>query len=182
MGVQNQLDRAIFAGGCFWCMEPPNEGVKGVKKVTSGYIGGETDDPTYEEVCSGATGHAEAVEIVFDPKEISYAELLDIFWRNIDPTTRDQQFVDVGTQYRSGIFYLSDEQKRLAEESKKKLAASGKFGRPIVTEVTKASKFYPAEQYHQGFCRLNPGHYQRYRAGSGRDRYLDKVWGKDREH
>ena len=154
-------------------------GLKGVASVTSGYIGGHVNPPTYEQVCTGRTGHTEAVQILFDPVLISYQTLLDIFWRNIDPTTVNKQFVDEGTQYRTGIFYYSAEQKRLAEESKDKLQNENRFGAPIVTEITEASTFYPAEGYHQGYCKLRPMHYQMYRAGSGRDEYIKEVWGDD---
>ncbi len=171
------LEKATFAGGCFWCMESPFEGLKGVKSVTSGYTGGQVKKPTYEQVCTGRTGHAEAVQVVYDPKEIAYQELLDAFWHNIDPTTKDRQFADEGTQYRTAIFYYSDEQKRLAEESKKKLGGLNIFGAPIVTQIAKATEFYPAEEYHQGYCRKKPKQYQMYRAGSGRDQYLNSVWG-----
>lgn len=175
-----QMEKAIFAGGCFWCMESPFD-LKGVKQVKSGYTGGHAKNPTYDEVCTGTTGHAEAVEVIFDPKEVSYETLLDAFWHNIDPTTADAQFADHGSQYRTGIFYTTEEQKRLAEASKKKWEEAGVFGGPIVTEITKATTFYPAEEYHQGFCRRNPAHYKFYRAGSGRDAYLDAIWGKDRK-
>ena len=175
------LEKATFAGGCFWCMESPFEGIKGVKSVTSGYTGGQVKNPTYEQVCTGRTGHAEAVQVVYDPKEVTYEQLLDAFWHNIDPTTKDKQFADEGSQYRTGIFYHSDEQKRLAEEYKKKLGELNVFGASIVTEITKASEFYAAEDYHQGFCRKRPAHYKMYRAGSGRDQYLESVWGKDKK-
>lgn len=178
---KNNLEKATFAGGCFWCMEPPFMDLDGVESVTSGYIGGHVNNPTYEQVCTGNTGHTEAVQIVYDPKKISYQKLLHIFWQNIDPTTVDKQFVDEGSQYRTGIFYHSDEQRRLAEESKEDLEAEDRFGAPIVTEITAATQFYPAEGYHQGYCKLRPMHYQMYRAGSGRDEYLDQVWGDDRD-
>ncbi len=155
--------------------------IEGVISVTSGYIGGHVKNPTYEQVCTGQTGHTEAVEIVFDPARISYSKLLNIFWQNIDPTTVDKQFVDKGSQYRTGIFYHTEEQRRLAEESKEKLESEDRFGAPIVTEITRAAQFYPAEKYHQGYCRLRPMHYSMYRAGSGRDEYLDQIWGKDRD-
>lgn len=176
-----KLEKATFAGGCFWCMEPPYMDLPGVASVTSGYIGGHVEDPTYEQVCTGETGHTEAVQILFDPTKTSYQKLLDTFWRNIDPTTVDRQFVDEGTQYRTGIFYHSEEQRRLAEESKEKLEDEDRFGAPIVTEITAASTFYPAEKYHQGYCNWNPMHYGMYRAASGRDEYLDRIWGKDRK-
>lgn len=177
--TDEQMATATFAGGCFWCMEPPFEKIDGVKSVVSGYMGGVKEDPTYEEVCSGTTGHAEAVQIRYDPSVISYDELLDVFWRNIDPTTPDQQFADHGSQYRTAIFYHNDEQKRLAEESKKKLGASGKFDQPVVTEITPASVFYPAEDHHQDYYKKNPTHYKFYRIGSGREGYLQKKWGRE---
>lgn len=170
--------RAIFAGGCFWCMEPPFEKLDGVHAVISGYIGGEQPNPTYQEVSAGGTGHAEAVEIRYDPTKVSYATLLEVFWRNIDPTDGGGQFVDRGSQYRSAIFYLDDQQREEAEASKAALAASGRFSRPIVTAIVPATTFYPAEDYHQDYYKENPLRYQYYRYGSGRDRYLEKVWGK----
>jgi methionine-S-sulfoxide reductase len=172
-----KLEKATFAGGCFWCMEPPFDKIKGVISTTSGYTGGDKENPTYEEVTSGATGHAESVEILYDPEQVTYEELLDVFWRNIDPTARDRQFVDVGSQYRTAIFYHSEEQKRRAEESKKKLEQSGKFKKPIVTEIAPAGKFYAAEEYHQDYYQKNPVRYKFYRYNSGRDQFLDKVWG-----
>ena len=178
---KEKLQQATFAGGCFWCMEPPFMDLPGVASVTSGYIGGHIKNPTYEQVCTGLTGHTEAVQIAFDPTKISYQKLLTVFWQNIDPTTVDKQFVDEGSQYRTGIFYHSDEQRRLAEESKENLDTEGRFDAPIVTEITAATEFYPAEDYHQGYCRLRPTHYKMYRAGSGRDEYLDQVWGEDKE-
>ena len=174
-------EKATFAGGCFWCMEPPFEKLKGVDAVISGYTGGRTENPTYDEVSSGGTGHAEAVEVSYDPAQITFAELLDVFWRNIDPTTKDRQFVDTGSQYRTAIFYHSEEQKRLAEESKKILGASGRFNKPIVTEIVPAGKFYPAEEYHQDYYKKSATRYKFYRFNSGRDQYLEKIWGKDRD-
>lgn len=174
--------KATFAGGCFWCMEPPFEKLPGVLSVTSGYIGGRTENPRYEEVSSGGTGHAEAVEVLYDPGRVTYEKLLDVFWRNIDPTTKDRQFVDSGSQYRTAIFTHDDEQKRLAEESKKKLDASGRFGKPIVTEIVPAGTFWPAEEYHQDYHKKSATRYKFYRFNSGRDQYLDRIWGKDREH
>jgi peptide-methionine (S)-S-oxide reductase len=173
--------KATFAGGCFWCMEAPFDKLKGVISVTVGYTGGHQANPTYEEVSSGRTGHAESVEIVYDPSQISYEALLDVFWHNIDPTTKDREFVDVGNQYRTAIFYHGEEQKRLAEESKRKLDASGKFGKPIVTEIVPAGKFYPAEDYHQHYYKKSATRYKFYRFNSGRDQYLDRIWGKDRK-
>ncbi|MCB9756899.1 MAG: peptide-methionine (S)-S-oxide reductase MsrA [Candidatus Omnitrophica bacterium] len=175
------LEKATFAGGCFWCMEPFLEKIKGVKSVTAGYTGGHTKNPTYEEVCSGTTGHAEAVEVVFDPAVVSYSKILQIVWYNIDPTAVNSQFADHGTQYRSAIFYHNEEQKRLAEESKKALAASGKFDQPIVTEIVPATVFYPAEEYHQDYYKKNSLRYNAYHQASGRERTLDKIWGQERK-
>lgn len=169
--------RAIFAGGCFWCMEPPFEKLAGVLSVTSGYTGGSVPNPGYKQVSAGGTGHAEAVEVVYDPARIGYAELLEVFWRNIDPTDAGGQFVDRGDQYRSAIFYLDDEQRRLAETSKAALARSGRFAGPIVTVIVPASIFYPAEAYHQDYYKKNPLRYKFYRSGSGRDQFLEKTWG-----
>jgi methionine-S-sulfoxide reductase len=176
--AKGDVAKATFAGGCFWCMEPPFEQLKGVQSVTSGYTGGKKLNPTYEEVCSGTTGHAEAVQVAYDPAQITYDALLDVFWRNIDPTTLNAQFADHGTQYRTAIFYHTPEQKRLAEASRQRLAASGKFQKPIVTEITAASTFYPAEDYHQDYYKKNPLRYKSYRYGSGREGFLQKTWGK----
>ncbi|MDF1525158.1 MAG: peptide-methionine (S)-S-oxide reductase MsrA [bacterium] len=170
-------ETATFAGGCFWCMEPPFDKLDGVISTTSGYTGGQEKNPTYQEVSAGKTGHAEAVQIVFDPGKVSYKKLLEVFWMQINPTTPDRQFVDVGSQYRSGIFYLDDKQRRLAEESKIEIAESGRFDGPIVTEITRAGDFWPAEDYHQDYYMKSPQRYKFYRFGSGRDRYLNKVWG-----
>ena len=174
----DQLATATFAGGCFWCMQPPFDRLDGVISTTVGYTGGHTKNPTYEEVESGGTGHAEAIQITYDPKKISYAKLLDVFWHNIDPLTPNGQFCDLGTQYRSAIFYHNDEQKRLAEESKKALETSGRFQKPIVTEIVPASEFYPAEDYHQEYYRKNPVRYHYYRYRCGRDQRLEELWGK----
>lgn len=171
------LRRATFAGGCFWCMQPPYDKIKGVVATRVGYTGGHKKHPTYEEVCSGATGHAEAVEITYDPSQTSYRELLGVFWRNIDPTARDRQFADRGTQYRTAIFYHGDEQKRLAEESREALERSGKFPHPIVTEIVPASEFYPAEEYHQAYYVKNPVRYGLYKVGSGRESFIRNMWG-----
>ena len=176
-----KTEKAIFAGGCFWCMESPFEKLPGVISVISGYTGGVKENPTYEEVSSGGTGHAEAVEITFDPEKIDYEKLLEVFWKNIDPTAVDRQFVDVGTQYRAAVFYLNDQQKRLAEASREKLQKSGRFTRPIMTEIKQASVFYPAEDYHQDYHKKNPIRYNIYRNGSGRDQFLDSIWGNDRK-
>jgi methionine-S-sulfoxide reductase len=176
---KDNFEKATFAGGCFWCMTPPFRQLKGVHSVKAGYTGGHMVNPTYEDVCTGTTGHAESVEIVFDPKQISYDELLEVFWRNIDPTQENAQFADHGTQYRTAIFYHSPEQKRLAELSKDKLQKSGKFNKPIMTEITPAATFYVAEDYHQDYSLKNPTHYKMYRMGSGRADYLKKTWGSD---
>ena len=170
--------KAIFAGGCFWCMEHPFDVLPGVVSTTSGYIGGQKKNPTYEEVSSGRTGHTEAVQVVYDPKKVTYEKLLDVFWHNIDPTVKDQQFCDHGSQYRSGIFYTDDEQKRLAEASKAALDRNKPFSAAIVTEITRASEFYPAEDYHQDFYLKNPLRYKYYRSGCGRDARLQQLWGK----
>ena len=167
--------KATFAGGCFWCMEPPYDELEGVISTISGYIGGTKKNPTYEEVSAGTTGHAEAVQITYDPKKISYAKLLEVFWRNIDPLTANAQFCDSGSQYRSAIFYHDEAQKTLAETSKKNL--QGRFKQPIVTEIVRASEFYPAEDYHQDFYKKNPVRYKFYRYGCGRDQRLQQIWG-----
>jgi len=168
---------ATFAGGCFWCMEAAFEPVPGVRAVVSGYTGGTRPNPTYEEVCSGTTGHAESIQVTYDPSTITYAQLLEVLWRNIDPTTPNGQFADHGTQYRTAIFYHTEEEKRLALESKRQLERSGKFAQPIVTEIVPASTFYPAEDYHQDYYKKNPLRYKFYRIGSGREAYLNKTWG-----
>ena len=169
--------KAIFAGGCFWCMEPPFDKLTGVLSTTSGYVGGQKRNPAYEEVSAGTTGHTEAVQVVYDPKKISYQKLLEVFWRNIDPTAKNRQFCDVGEQYRSGIFYRDQEQKRLAEESRAALEKSKPFKDPIVTEVAQATEFWPAEEYHQDYYLKNPLRYAYYRAGCGRDARLKQLWG-----
>jgi peptide methionine sulfoxide reductase msrA/msrB len=174
---ETKVEKATFAGGCFWCMEEQFEKLKGVKEVISGYTGGHKKNPTYEEVSAGRTGHVEAVQVIYDPSQITYSELLDVFWKQIDPTDPDGQFADRGSQYRTVIFYHTDEQKSLAEKSKEGLQKSGRYGRPIVTEILPASPFYKAEEYHQGYYRRNPINYKFYRAGSGHDQYLKKIWG-----
>lgn len=174
-------ERAIFAGGCFWCMEAPFDKIPGVHKVTVGYTGGTKANPTYKEVSAGKTGHTEAVELVFDPQVVSYKKLLHIFWRQIDPTTPDAQFCDRGSQYRSGIFYLSEDQRKAAEESKEVLQKKAAFKGKIVTEITKAGPFYAAEEYHQQYYKKNPIRYKYYRYSCGRDKVLDSLWGADRE-
>jgi peptide methionine sulfoxide reductase msrA/msrB len=174
--VGKNMGKATFAGGCFWCMEPPFEKLDGVKAVVSGYTGGYKETPTYEEVSAGTTGHMEAVEITYDPSKITYEKLLDVFWRQIDPTDAGGQFVDRGTSYKSAIFYHSEEQKRLAMASKERLGKSGIFGKAIVTEILPASRFYPAEDYHQDYYKNNPVRYTFYRFNSGRDQYLKRRW------
>ena len=167
--------KATFAGGCFWCMEPPFDKLDGVSSTVSGYIGGKKKNPTYEEVSAGTTGHTEAVQIAYDPKKISYDKLLEVFWRNVDPLTANAQFCDTGGQYRTGIFYHDESQKKLAEESKKTIGK--RFKEPIVTEITAAAEFYPAEDYHQDYYIKNPLRYKLYRFNCGRDQRLEKLWG-----
>ncbi len=172
-------EKAYFAGGCFWCMEPPFEDLDGVIEATSGYMGGSVENPTYEEVTTGTTGHAEVVEILYDPEVVSYEELLEVFWRNIDPTALNYQFADVGTQYRTEIFTVGENQKKLAEKSKVELGSSGKFDKPIVTTITEAPAFYIAEEYHQDFYKKQSMRYQMYAQASGRKGYLENTWGED---
>jgi peptide methionine sulfoxide reductase msrA/msrB len=179
VGARTENEKATFAGGCFWCMQPPFEKLDGVIEVLSGYMGGSGKDPTYEDYAQ--KGHVEVVQITFDPSKISYSQLLDVFWRQIDPTDGGGQFVDRGPQYRSAIFFHNDEQKKLAESSKEALGKSGRFDKPIVTEIIKASSFYKAEDYHQDYHKKNPLRYKYYRFNSGRDQFLDKVWGQDRK-
>lgn len=175
-GKSQDFKEAVFAGGCFWCTESNFEKVDGVIEVISGYTGGHVPDPTYEQVSSGGTGHVEAVKVIYNPEKITYEKLLEIFWKQIDPTDAGGQFVDRGPQYRSVIFYSTEEERQLAEASKKRLSATGRFKKPIVTEITRLGPFYPAEEYHQDFYKKSPIHYNRYRHGSGRDRFLAKVW------
>jgi len=174
--AQTKLDKATFAGGCFWCMEHPFEKLEGVLDVVSGYTGGHEKNPTYEEISSGQTGHVEAVQIIFDPSKITYSEILNLFWRQIDPTDPGGQFVDRGPQYRTALFYHNEEQKALAEKSKADLNNSGIYDKPIITEIISASKFYQAEDYHQDYHLKNPMGYKQYRRSSGRDQYLTNVW------
>jgi peptide-methionine (S)-S-oxide reductase len=174
------LAKATFAGGCFWCMEPPYDELEGVISSISGYIGGTTKNPTYEQVSAGMTGHTEAVEITYDPKKVSYEKLLDVFWRNIDPLTANAQFCDSGSQYRSAIFYHDQTQKTLAEASKRRL--QDRFKQPIVTEIVRASEFYPAEDYHQDYYKKNPIRYKIYRYGCGRDSRLQELWGAQKNN
>lgn len=177
--AQQGYETATFAGGCFWCMEPPFDKLDGVISTTSGFTGGHTKNPTYKEVSRGGTGHAESVQIVYDPKKVSYSELLDVYWHNIDPTSANGQFCDRGNQYRSEIFYHNAEQKRLAEASKKALSETKPFKDPIVTAISPAGPFYPAEEYHQDYYQKNPVRYKFYRFGCGRDRRLEELWGKN---
>ena len=178
MPSNNTWEKATFAGGCFWCMQPFFDHTKGVKKTTVGYTGGNEADPTYGEVSSGATGHAEAIQIEYDPNEVSYEKLLDLYWHNIDPNQVNGQFVDEGTQYRTVIFYHNEEQKRIAERSKQSLAASGRFDKPIVTEILPATAFYPAEEYHQKYYLKSSLQYNMYHDNSGREEFEKKEWGK----
>jgi peptide methionine sulfoxide reductase msrA/msrB len=181
MASENE-EIAIFAGGCFWCMEHPFEDLSGVHQVLSGFTGGKKKNPSYKEVARGMTKHVEAVEIHFDPQKISYNDLLEIFWRNINPTDNGGQFIDRGTQYRTGIFYIGEKQNKIAKKSKNKLIKSGRFTKPIVTPLIKASAFYRAEEYHQDFFKKSYIRYKVYRAGSGRDEYINRVWGDEKEY
>ena len=175
-GQTSEIALATFAGGCFWCMEPPYDELDGVISTIAGYIGGTTPNPTYGQVTTGRTGHTEAMEVRYDPSKITYQELLDVFWVNIDPTVDDRQFCDRGNQYRAGIFYHGAEQKALAEASRQKIIDSDRFDR-VVTEVTPASTFYRAEEYHQDYYIKNPLRYKFYRYNCGRDRRLEELWG-----
>ena len=169
---------AIFAGGCFWCMQEPFDQVKGVTKTVVGYTGGSKEDANYTAVSAHRTKHREAIEVTYDPAQISYDQVLDVFWHNINPTQADGQFHDIGLSYQAAIYFASDEEKKLAEASKEKLAKSGKFDRPIATEILPAMPFYPAEDYHQKYYLKNPAAYEAYHVGSGRVSYLAKIWGK----
>jgi peptide-methionine (S)-S-oxide reductase len=173
---------ATFAGGCFWCMEPPYDELDGVLATISGYSGGTTVDPTYQDVVRGGTGHAEVVQVTYDPARVTYEQLLEVFWRNVDPLDPGGQFCDRGDSYRTGILVHDEEQRRLAEQSKQALADSGRFERPIVTEITKAGRFYPAEDYHQDYYVKNPIRYKYYRWNCGRDQRLEQLWGADQTH
>ncbi len=169
---------AVFAGGCFWCMQPAFDHTPGVTKTIVGYTGGDEVNPTYSQVSGHKTGHREAIEVTYDPAKVSYDQLLDVFWRQINPTQANGQFADIGLSYQAAIFYASDEEKSHAEESKKKLGASGKFQKPIVTKILPAKKFYPAEEYHQKYYLKNAADYEAYHVGSGRVGFLEKIWGK----
>ena len=177
-GDRSETAYATFAGGCFWCMEADFQKIEGVISVTSGYTGGTVVNPTYKQVSAGGTGHAEAVRIVYDPTIISFDELLAIFWHSIDPTVSDRQFCDVGSQYRSAIFYHDDAQRDASQRSQAELEESTGFPEPIVTEITAATTFYPAEAYHQDYSKKNPIRYAYYRKGCGRDRRLGELWGE----
>ena len=174
--TKRNAQKATFAGGCFWCVEADFDKVDGVIEAVSGYTGGHTENPTYEEVSTGTTGHVEAVQVLYDPDRVSYEELLDVFWRHVDPTDEGGQFVDRGSQYRTALFYHNDEQRRTAEASRKALDASGRFDRPVVTPILEAGPFYPAEDYHQNYYRNHGMRYSLYRQGSGRDAFLKKAW------
>lgn len=176
--MDSQLAKATFAGGCFWCMEEAFEKVEGVVSATSGYSGGQVVNPSYEEVSAGRTGHAESVEVVYDPAKVTYSKLLDAFWHNVDPITPNAQFCDHGTQYRSAIFYHNEEQKRLAEASRKTIEQSKRFKESIVTQLVMVSQFYPAEEYHQDFYKKNPIRYKFYKYNCGRAQRLEQLWGK----
>ena len=177
--MSDNTEKAYFGGGCFWCMEPPFEVLDGVLEATSGYMGGETENPTYEQVSIGNTGHVEVVEIEFDPNIITYSELLEVFWRNIDPTALNYQFADVGSQYRTEIFTVGSQQMEEALQSKTDLENSGKFDKPIVTAITEAPTFYIAEEYHQDFYKKQSARYQIYAEASGRKGFLEETWGDE---
>jgi peptide methionine sulfoxide reductase msrA/msrB len=181
LAQEPKFQKATFAGGCFWCMEPPFEKLEGVVEVISGYTGGHKENPTYDEVSAGTTGHLEAVQVIYDPSKITYEKLLEVFWRQINPTDSGGQFVDRGSSYTTAIFYHNEEQKQLAEQSKKTVEQSGRFDKPVVTELRPAEPFYPAETYHQDYYKKNPLRYKFYRYESGRDRFLNKVWGNDKK-
>lgn len=177
MAETTTTETATFAGGCFWCMEKPFDDIPGVISTTSGYTGGHKEHPTYAEVSAGSTGHAESVQVIFDPKLVSYKELLDVYWHNSDPTTPDRQFCDHGNQYRPAIFYHSEAQRLAAEASKAELAKTKRFAAPIVTEIAPAGPFWPAEEYHQDYYLKNPLRYHYYRYRCGRDQRLEALWG-----
>lgn len=181
MNRSKQTETATFAGGCFWCIEGTFSHLDGVTKATSGYTGGSEKNPTYEQVSSKQTGHLEAVEVQFDPNIISYQELLEVFWRNIDPTDENGQFADRGNQYTTAIFYHTEKQKHEAEKSKKQLEQSQKFDKPIVTQILKAGPFYEAEEYHQEYSKKNPIRYKLYKIGSGRDSFINNHWKKQHD-
>jgi peptide-methionine (S)-S-oxide reductase len=177
-----RLEKATFAAGCFWSIQPPFDKTPGVLKTTVGFTGGTVPHPSYEQVSAGNTGHAESIEVLYDPAKVSYTQLLDVFWHNIDPTTRNRQFPDSGPQYRTAIFYHNPDQQMRAMKSKERLDKSGIFGTPIVTEIQPAGEFWPAEEYHQKYCERNPEAYNQYRSHSGRDPYFKKIWGVTPAH
>lgn len=170
------FEKATFAGGCFWCMVKPFDTLPGIESVISGYTGGHVENPTYEQVCTGMTGHTEAVQITFDPEVFPYKDLVEVYWQQTDPTDPNGQFVDQGNSYRPAIFYYTEEQKAIAEASKIALDASGRFNKPVITPIEPAQPFYPAEDYHQDFYKKSTAHYGRYRQASGRDSYINKHW------
>jgi len=174
--MNDKYELATFAGGCFWCMVQPFDELPGIESVISGYTGGEKENPTYEEVCSGTTGHIEAVQITFQPNLFPYEKLLELFWQQIDPTDAGGQFFDRGESYQTAIFYHNEQQRKLAEQSKQELEESGRFSKPIVTKIVEAKPFYPAEEYHQDFYKKSTARYKQYRAGSGRDRFIEQHW------
>ncbi|RIL09128.1 MAG: peptide-methionine (S)-S-oxide reductase [Proteobacteria bacterium] len=173
------LSEATFAGGCFWCLQPAFDNLEGVASTSVGYTGGKEKEPNYEDVAYGRTGHREAIRVKYDPDKVGYEKLLDTFWKSINPTQADGQFADIGPHYRTAIFYHDQKQREAAEKSKGELSASGKFDKPIATEILPASEFYAAEGYHQEYYKKNPGHYERYKIGSGRAGYIEKTWGKE---
>ena len=179
--MTEKTEKATLAGGCFWCVQPPFDGLKGVLKTTVGYTGGRAKDPTYEEVSAGDSGHLEAAEVTFDPSQVSFERILEVFWRSIDPTDPGGQFFDRGEQYKTAVFYHSETQKRVAEESKRKLASSGVFDKPIAVDIRPASVFYPAEEHHQKYYCKRPAHYNAYKKGSGREDFIKKMWKGDGE-
>ncbi|WP_373497970.1 peptide-methionine (R)-S-oxide reductase MsrB [Desulfococcus sp.] len=180
MNISQNMKTATFAGGCFWCVESDFETIDGVIEVVSGYTGGDTENPTYEQVSSGRTTHLEAVQVIYDPEKVSYAALLDVFWRHVDPTDGGGQFVDRGPQYRTAVFYETEDERGIAQSSKAALEESGRFSRPIVTEIRKLDRFYAAEDYHQDYYKKSPARYGLYRSNSGRDQFIRKAW-KDGE-
>lgn len=178
MTNNNHLETATFAGGCFWCLEADFEKIDGVLEVVSGYTDGHKADPTYQEVCTGTTGHTEAIQVTYDPEKVSYKKLLEVFWRHVDPTDPGGQFVDRGSQYRTGIFYRDENQRQLAEASKQELESSGVFDKPVVTEIKKLGEFYRAEDYHQSYHKTHANRYENYRRYSGRDQFLEQTWAR----
>ncbi len=178
MDNEDYIEQATLAGGCFWCMEPPFDALDGVISTISGYAGGAEKNPNYEQVASGQTSHAEAIQISYDKRKLSYKQILDVYWRQVDPTTLNRQFADIGPHYRSAIFCHDEQQRQLAEQSKQQLQDSGVFATAIVTEIKLLISFYPAEDYHQNYYQTNPSRYKFYRHHSGRDQFLEKIWGE----